>query len=180
VSLAVTLLSSVALFGALMSQLMYTLKSGQPAELGALAKVDPSQLRANEWVHGSGQLEAQALGYRRPLDSDRFRLARVENNSRLWVELREPSGSLAEHFVPPSSFVGRLVPLSSPGVRHAGVLDALAASGQRGPSAGDWMLIDGESPRALRWVIGVLGLLLFFSGFSAFGIYRLLMPIRTR
>lgn len=177
VSLALTVLASSALCVALTSQLLYALEGGQPTEVGSLTELKPTAELENTWVHGVAQLDKRAVGYRRPLEPDRFRLSRVEGNPALWVELREPSDSLGEHFVPPTSFVGRLVPLSSPGLRHAGVADALRSSGQSVPDSGDWLLIDGESPASARWVFGVWALLLAFLGFSLFGTVRLLRPI---
>ncbi len=177
-SLALTVLAGTALCIGLWSQLSYALTSGQPVEIGVLTEFEPSDADANTWVHGVGTLNPHALGYRRPLESDRFRLAPVEGNPHLWVELREPAATLGEHFVPPTSFIGRLVPLSEPGMRHSGVLEALDSTGQNGPAKTEWLLADGESPAASRWVYGVWALLLAFIGFSAFGIYRLLAPVK--
>jgi hypothetical protein len=176
VSLGLVALSASFLILALRSQIQYSLRSGQPTELGDLAQFEPSSDVANTWVHGSGVLSVEAAGYKRPLDSDRFRLAPVEGNPNLWVELREPAESREEFFVPPASFVGRLVPLASPGLRHADLRRALTSSGQKAPGEAAWVLIDGETPEGSRWVLGLAAMLLGFVGFSAFGLLTLLRP----
>lgn len=177
-TLSITTLLSLTLCGGLMSQMSYALRGGQPTELGELADFNPAPQHENSWVHGRGMLQASAVGYRRPLESDRFRLAKVAG-SDVWVEMREPEGSLSEHFMPPSSFIGRLVPLSSPGLRHESLTAALTDSGQRGPDDAAWLLIDGESPAASRWVFGVFSLLLGFACFGAWSIFRLLAKVHN-
>jgi hypothetical protein len=116
------------------------------------------------------------VGYRRPLDGDRFRLAQVEGNPKVWVELREPAGARTEYFVPPTSFVGRLVPLSEAGLRHVDLRGALSRSGQRVPDEAAWLLVDGETPAGARWVLGLVVLLSSFAAFSLWGLLTLLYP----
>lgn len=177
VTLVLTMIASFSLCGALLEDARFALTGGQPTELPPLAALQPGSEHANRWVHGTAHL-GPASGYRRPLDPDRFRIAPVEGNPRLWVELREPAGSLHEHFVPPTSFVGRLVRLDDAGLRHQGLRATLEGSRQPAPSAEAWLLIDGESPDALRWVLGVVALLLGFGGFSAWGVFVLLAPAK--
>jgi hypothetical protein len=43
-----------------------------------------------------------------------------------------------------------------------------------------WILIDGEAPNGLRWVMGIVVLLLAFAIFNVVGILRLARPIRSR
>jgi hypothetical protein len=176
VSLALVAICGSALTLALRSQIQYALASGQPAEVGDLSDYQPDESSANTWIHGSGVLSSAAVGYRRPLDGDRFRLAPVEGNPQLWVELREPKEARSEFFVPPRSFVGRLIPLSSPGLRHSELRRALEGSGQAVPSASAWLLVDGEAPGSSRWVLGLSALLLGFVVFSAWGLWVLLRP----
>ncbi len=178
-TLAATLLSSAFLAIALFPEASYALVSGQPTELSELSKFEPEARHANTWVHGKAALGTPPSGYRRPLDPDRFRLAPVEGNPKLWIELRQPEGSLTEHFVPPSSFVGRLLPLSDPGLRYGGLAAALSRSGQKPPPPDAWLLVDGESPDSDRWAFGVIVLLLGFCAFSAWGMFRLLSPVRS-
>lgn len=175
-SLTLVALSASFLVLSLRSQIQYALLGGQPTELGELREYEPSSEVANTWVHGAGALSTEAVGYTRPLDSDRFRLAPIEGNPKLWVELREPEESRAEFFVPPASFVGRLIPLSAPGLRHSALRSALLASGQSAPAEDAWLLIDGETPEGSRWVLGLVGMLAGFVLFSAFGLWTLLRP----
>jgi hypothetical protein len=176
VSLTLVALSASFLILALRSHVQYALRGGPPAELGDLGQYEPGSEVGNTWVHGAGVLSPNAVGYKRPLDSDRFRLAPVEGNPKVWVELREPSDARSEFFVPPASFVGRLVPLSAPGLRHSALQTALTASGQAAPGNDAWLLIDGETPEGARWVLGLVGMLAGFVGFSAFGMWTLLRP----
>lgn len=176
VSLSVLFVAALGLAFMLRSQVAYALTGGDPSEVGALASFDPAPEAANTWVHGSGNLSVAASGYRRPLDDDRFRLAPVEGNPKLWVELREPSGVRNEFFVPPTSFVGRLVPIEDPGLRHSQLTHALKTSNQNVPPRDAWLLIDGEAPHSSRWALGVCALLLGFAAFSVWGMITLLRP----
>jgi hypothetical protein len=175
-SLVLVAVASLLLTFALRSHVAYALAGGPPLELGELDRFRPTSDQANALVHGSGVLSTSAVGYRRPLDGDRFRLAQVEGNPELWVELREPAGARTEYFVPPTSFVGRLVPLSAAGLRHSDLRSALAQSGQSVPSATAWLLVDGETPSGSRWVLGLVALLTSFAVFSVWGFLTLLYP----
>jgi hypothetical protein len=179
-AMTLTVTAALTLCFQLRDQLVYSLTDGQPTTIANLAQFEPKAADKNSWVHAHGTLADAVSGYRRPLDPDRFRIAPVEGNPKLWVELREPSGTLGEHFVPPISFIGRLVSLQDPGLQHRGLLAALKDSGQPSPDRDAWLLIDGESPQSSRWVVGVTLLLLFFAGFSAWGIYRLVAPHAPR
>jgi hypothetical protein len=176
--LGLTLVASLALCGGLLPDASYSLVGGQPTEVSDLGEFRPETHHENTLVRGAGNVSSIASGYRRPLDADRFRLAPIEGNPSLWVELREPSGSLQEHFVPPQSFVGRLIRVGDPGLRHRGLVDALNRSGQPAPADDAWLLIDGEMPGSTSWVFGVLLLLLIFAGFSAWGMVTLLARAR--
>jgi hypothetical protein len=178
-AMALTFLGALTLCAQLRDQIGYALTGGQPVSIADLAHFSPQPEHQNHWVHARGTLVGAVSGYRRPLDPDRFRIAQVEGNRQIWVELREPSGSLGEHFVAPVSFVGRLVSLSDAGLRHQGLIEALESSGQPAPSRDAWLLIDGESPSSTRWVLGVTSLLLAFAAFSAWGIYTLMVPSGT-
>jgi hypothetical protein len=176
VAMGVTIVASLTLGFQLRDQIAYALTDGQPVTISDLARFEPKASDAGAWVHARGTLVGAVSGYRRPLDPDRFRIAPVEGNPGIWVELREPSGSLGEHFVPPVSFIGRLISLRAPDLQHQGLIDALKRSGQPAPEPDAWLLIDGESPASSRWVLGVTALLAIFAGFSSWGIYRLIKP----
>jgi hypothetical protein len=172
-SLGVVGTAALALMIALRLDVTYALMGGQPTRLGELAQFAPRPEHANRWVQATGELAGEAAGYRRPLDPDRFRLAPVVDNPKVWVELREPSGSREDYFIAPSSFVGRLVPLANAGVSYRDLTEALEHSGQPVPPADAWLLSDGSSPQTFRWLLGVVGLLLGIAGFCTFGLYRL-------
>jgi hypothetical protein len=172
--LALTLMFSLRM------EVTYALMVGEPVKLGELHHFNPDSNYANRWVQGSAELSPQGAGFKRPLDPDRFRLSPVVGNPRLWVELREPAGSREEYFIPPSSFVGRLVPLQASGLAYGELLDALSASGQPTPPADAWILCDGVSPLSYRWFLGVTAVLLAIAGFCTYGLYHLAGPVRRR
>jgi len=172
--------SALALMLSLGHEVTYALTDGQPLKLGELASFSPEGKHTNRWVQGRADLGTELAGYRRPLDPDRFRLAPVVGNPKLWVELREPSGSREEYFIPPSSFVGRLVPLQKSGLAYSQLRQALHDSGQPTPDEDAWVLSDGTSPQSYRWLFGVLGVLLAIAGFCTFGLYHLAGPVRRR
>jgi hypothetical protein len=163
----------------LRGDLAYSFKGGGPRDIGELGRVRGSDNVENTWVRGEGSLSTtDVIHYKRPLDADGHRLARVENNPDLWVELRVPADADGDRFVPPASFVGRLVPLSAAGVRYGALADAVEDAGKPPLRPGTWLLLDGEAPQTTRWVIGVVLLLAGFIAFNVVGLVRLSRPIR--
>lgn len=180
VVMSATLLGSLALAASLRGELWFSLSAKPPHGVGELSHFVPSTADANTWVQGEGELEVQgAIAYRRPLESDSYRLSRVSGAQKLWVQVRVPrDDDDPDHkrFVPPTSFVGRLVPASQGGVRLSQLGSAIAEAG-RPPLPGDaWLLIDGEAPASTRWTLGLGALLLGFAGFNLVGLRRLLRP----
>lgn len=161
-------------------EVTYALMDGQPLKLGELSAYVPEGRHANRWVQGRGELGSELGGYRRPLDPDRFRIAPVVGNPKVWVELREPADSREEYFIPPSSFVGRLVPLKEAGLAYGELRQALQSSGQPTPDEDAWVLCDGSSPQSYRWLFGVITVLIGIAGFCTFGLYHLAGPVRRR
>jgi hypothetical protein len=177
-ALSVTALASLSMSWALLSEASYGLKSALPTDLGALEQLSPGHELANTWVRGEALLgSAGAVRYGRPLESDTYRLAPVASNDKIWVQVRVPAGMEGPHFVPPTSFVGRFVPAAEAGLRHAGLKDSVSETGRHMPPDA-WLLIDGEAPATTRWTLGVLALLVGFAGFSFYGLYRLLRPVK--
>ena len=180
VVMSVTLLASLALTFALRGELAYSLSSQAPRAVGELARLQPQAHDENVWVQGEGELEAQgAIAYRRPLEADSYRLSRVSGTQNLWVQVRVPADDDdPEHkrFVPPTSFVGRLVPASHGGVRLSQLSGAIAEAGRPPLPSHAWLLIDGEGPATTRWTLGVGALLLGFAAFNLVGLRRLLRP----
>lgn len=163
---------------AMVPDVRYSLRGGAARDIGELGQLVPAPELADTWVRAEGQLSVtDAIRYRRPLERDSYRLASVDENPRVWVQIRVPEGEEDPRFVPPDSFVGRLVPVSELGLRQRGLAEAVGSAGLA-PLGGDaWLLVDGESPAALRWVLGLLALLLAFTAFNVVGLVRLLRPI---
>ena len=178
--MAVTLLGSLGLLAALTGELSFSFKGGSPRGVGELAGFAPRAGDENDWVQGEGELEVQgAIAYRRPLEGDSYRLSRVNGADKLWVQVRVPfDDSDPDHkrFVPPTSFVGRLVPLDHGGVRLSQLESAIAAAGRPALPPDAWLLIDGEAPATTRWTLGLAMLLVGFAAFNLFGLVRLLRP----
>ncbi len=156
------------------SQVTYALESGPPVELGNLAHLEPTAELENRWAHGEALLgSVGAVRYGRPLDGDSFRLAPVAGNDDIWVEIRVPRGLEGPRFVPPTSFVGRLVPVAKAGLGH----DALTKASSHMPE-GAWLLVDGDAPSTSRWSLGIVALLLLFAAFNVWGMTRILRPVK--
>jgi hypothetical protein len=171
----VTLLLAFALRG----EAAYALGSGSPTDLGDLGALQPVRAQANSWVRGAGELgTAGAIRYARPLESDSFRLAPITGNPGLWVEIRVPEGMEGPRFVAPSSFVGRLVPISSAGLRYSSLDAWVAEVGGATLPDNAWVLVDDEAPAATRWAMGLFALFVGFAAFNLYGLYRLLRPVK--
>lgn len=181
VTLALGTLGSLALALAVLPDVVYSLRGGSPRDLGDLVGLRLDPALADSWVHGEGQLSAtRAIRYARPLEHDTYRLASVEGNPKLWVQIRVPANEEGPRFVPPDSFVGRLLPMSELGIRQRGLPAAVGKTGVEAPAKDAWLLVDGESPTALRWALGLLALLLAFATFNIVGLVRLTRAIPAR
>jgi len=177
-TLSLGALCSIGLALAVLPDVAYALKGGTPHDLGDLtsARIEPGL--GESWVHGEGQLSvSRAIRYARPLEHDTYRLASVEGNPKVWVQIRVPANEEGPRFVPPDSFVGRLIPMAKLGIRQRGLRDAVGETGLTRPGDDAWLLLDGESPAGLRWALGLFGLLLAFAAFNVLGLVRLLRPI---
>lgn len=174
VTLSLSALGSLVLAVLVLPDVGYSLTSGPPRDLGDLASNTPKADAKNAWVHGEASLSTtRAIRYRRPLESDSYRLAQVEGNPRVWVQIRVPAGEEGPRFVPPTSFVGRIVPVAESGLRQQDLRAAVSEVGLSPPSDDAWLLIDGESPAAMRWVLGLLLLLTGFFVFNVVGLMQL-------
>lgn len=173
--------SLILLFG-LREELAYSFRSGPPQLVGPLVAIRPSASNSNRWVQAEGDLaDYGGIRYLRPFESDSFRLAPVLGNPRLWVQIRVPAGFEDQHFVPPTSFVGRLTSIRKLGVRYsalpAAIVDAGWPKGQLPDDA--WILFDGESPKSIRWVMALSTVLAGFAGFSLWAMVAALRPARS-
>lgn len=177
--MSLTGIASLLLLAGLRGEVSYALDGGRPTDLGELsrAKLDPA--RSNTWIRAEGELSADdVIGYQRPLDADSYRLARVEGTNNVWVELRVPEGADAARFIAPSSFVGRLFPVSRAGVRYGALPEAVAEAGRPPLPSDAWLLIDGEAPAGTRWALGLGVLLVAFAAFNLLGVMRLAQRVR--
>jgi hypothetical protein len=180
VTLSLAGLGSLLLTLAVLPDVAYSLRGGQPRELGDLTTTRLSRELSDTWVHAQGQLSVtNAIRYRRPLERDSYRLASVEGNPKMWVQIRVPAGAEDPRFVPPDSFVGRLLPIDELGLRQRGLREAVGEAGLPLPTDDAWLLVDGESPAAVRWAFGLLALLVAFATFNVIGLVRLARPIPT-
>ena len=174
-----TILASCWMIYALRGEVSYALSTATPLELGDLAQATPSGEVKNRYVRASGLLASgTAIRYERPMEGDSFRLAPIASNPNVWIEARVPEGMEGPKFVPPTSFVGRLVPFHDAGIRHAGLEKNVSAAGGDRVPAGAWLLVDGASPRASRWAIALEGLLAYFALWNAVGVWKLARKIR--
>jgi hypothetical protein len=177
--MATTALLSLAMAWNLRGEALYATQNGPPIQLGELETAVHGQQLTSRWVQGTAQLETTGtIRYSRPLESDTFRLARVANAPKLWVEIRVPAGLEGPHFVAPASFVGRLVPFSRAGLRHKGLPAEVKATTNDQVPPDAWLLVDGESPRGVGWAAGLVVLFLGFFAFNVFGVYRIVRPVR--
>ncbi len=182
VTLLLCFCASLGLLLGLRGELAYCLRLSPPQFVGPLAEFSPEYPMSNHWVQAEGDLEEHGgIRYGRPFDSDSFRLVPVQGNRRMWVQIRVPAGFEDEHFVPPTSFVGRLAPLKSLGLRYSALPEAIQDAGwPKGQLPDDaWVLIDGESPKAIRWVLALALILAGFAGFSLWATTAALRPARS-
>lgn len=179
-TMTATVIGSLALLVSLRGEFVFSLDGHTPRSVGELSRFIPQPGDANSWVQGQGELEAQgAIAYRRPLEGDSYRLSRVSGAERLWVQVRVPrDDDDPDHrrFVPPTSFVGRLVPATRGGVRLSQLGAAIAEAGRPPLPKDAWLLIDGEAPSTTRWTLGLAALLVGFAAFNLVGLRRLLRP----
>ncbi len=182
VTLVACFIGSAYLLAGLRSEVAYSLKSGAPKQVGTLASFSPEQPLSNRWVQAQGELdEFGGIRYGRPFEPGSFRLVPVQGNHKVWVQIRVPAGFEDEHFVPPSAFVGRLAPLASLGLRYSALAEAAEDAGWTKDQIPKdaWVLIDGESPSTVRWVLALTAVLVGFAGFSLWAATSVIRPARS-
>jgi hypothetical protein len=132
----------------------FALKNGPPQDLGRLNEANLTA--ASEWVRGTGLPSQEALAFRRTGHPGSFRLTRLEGRANLWIVLPVPRGAISspqgapitgDTYVPPSTFVGRLVALEDAGAMFAPLVEMIGESG--GVTDG-YLLVEGDSPRSYR------------------------------
>ncbi len=177
--MALTTLAAAVLAWSLRSEADYATKPGTPIEVGDLSKAQLGSALENRYVRGSALLGSHgAIRYGRAAEGDSFRLAPVLGQDKLWVEIRVPEGFEGPRFIPPASFAGRLVPLSEAGLRHQSLRGAVADKTGTTIPADAWVLIDSSSPRASRWALAMVAILLGFATWNVVSIVRLLSRVK--
>jgi hypothetical protein len=182
-TLTATAIASAAMIVGLIDDVAYAFGGRKPSEVGALASLQLQAKQRNSWVRGDGELERiGGIRFERPLESDSFRLAPLQGNPRVWIQIRVPEGYENEYFVAPTTFSGRLVPQSALGIRYSTLAIAPQAAGWKsGHLPQDaWLLIDGETPASTRWVLGLVALFGTFGLFSIWALASLLRPAAGR
>lgn len=174
-----TVLAAAWMAIALRSEARYALSPGRPHDIGDLATLKPTADLENRYVRATGLLgTGGAIRYGRAAEGDSFRLAPVAGNPDIWVEIRVPEGFEGPRFVPPTTFAGRLVPIKSAGIRHAGLIASVREQTQVAIPDTAWLLIDGSSPRSSRWAVALVALFLAFAGWNAVGVARVLRRVK--
>jgi hypothetical protein len=177
--MAVTGLLAAFMTAALAGDVRYALASPEPHNLGDLARVVPDAQMSNTFVRGTGRLrDAVAIQYDRPLERDSFRLAPLVDNDRIWVEMRVPAGIKEAPISPPTTFVGRLLPLRSIAFGLGGLRRSVEAATGNGVPQQAWVLADGATPASSRWTLALAALLAMFAGYNFVTIGRILRPVR--
>lgn len=180
VVLTVTALACLAMAFALRLDAAYLWARKAPTDLGDLSTLSPASAPADgTFVKASGLLGASAaIRYERAFVSDTFRVQPALGRTDLFVELRVPEGQETPRYVPPSSFSGRLVKLSSPGVRHRGLAEAIEAKTGVHPANNAYLLVDGEEPEGARGSFGLLVLFVGFALWNVVSVARLVRPVK--
>ena len=164
----------------LVGDVRYALARAEPDDVGDLAHFEPGASASNRFVRATGQLgSAGAIRYDRPMERDAFRLAPVVGNAKVWVEMRVPDVSpQGPHFVPPTTFVGRLLPLEGAAFRYRGLTRSVQeVTGSVVPKDA-WVLVDGATPTASRWTVALAALLALFAAYNMVTIARVVRPVR--
>jgi len=170
------LMMTVALAG----DVRYALASAAPYDVGELRHFVPDPNLSNRFVQGTGLLSAaRAIRYERPMERDSFRLAPLTGNDKIWVEMRVPDGTESARFVPPSTFVGRLVPLGSAAFRYRGLRRSIQELTGTDVPADAWVLVDGATPTSSRWTVALALLFAAFAAYNLVTIARIVRPVRV-
>ncbi|MBI5537831.1 MAG: hypothetical protein HY898_34215 [Deltaproteobacteria bacterium] len=181
VLMLVTAVASISMCWALRGEVSYAFSRAVPAELGDLTTLQLGSVAPGSYVEARGLLGTNgAIRYSRPLEGDSFRLQPVAGNDKLWVEIRVPEGMEGPRFIPPISFAGRLSPMKSAGLRHAGLARSVHAQTSVVIPQDAWILVDGASPRASRWAVALFALFAFFAAWNVVNTIRIVRRVSDR
>lgn len=168
-TLAVMALAAIvagAMAFSLHREALYATGESEAVDLGDLATADLAA-HDNQYVRVHVSLEDPAAKFRRPLEQSHYRVARAAPDR--WVVYAMPDGYAEARFLPPRLVAGRLVKASDLGVRFGGVANTTGADA--------WVLVDGDVPYGITWVIGLEVMLLGFVLFNAIGIARVVRRV---
>jgi hypothetical protein len=177
--MAVTAVLALTMTGALAGDVRYALAGTEPDDVGDLVHFVPDASMSNHFVRGTGLLSAAgAIRYDRPLERDSFRLAPLAGNDKIWIEMRVPQGVDGGQFVPPATFVGRLLPMGNAVFRYRGLRRSVhEVTGAVVPESA-WVLVDGATPTSSRWTVALAALFAIFAGYNLVSIARIVRPVR--
>jgi hypothetical protein len=179
VLMTVTALLALVMTLALAGDVHFAFVSAVPDDVGNLMHFVPDTSMQNRFVRGTGMLSAaSAIRYDRPMERDSFRLAPLAGNDKIWVEMRIPEGVEAAQFVPPATFVGRLLPMHSAAFRYRGLGRSIREVTGAAVSDDAWVLVDGATPTSSRWTVALAALFAIFAAYNLVTIARIVRPVR--
>lgn len=174
VTVLVLLLTAVAALGMIFTlrhDVAYAFSTAAPRDLGSLEAASSASLAqapVSELVRGRAMLgAANAIRYERPLREGSFRLMPVAGRADVWIELHVPAGSENVRYVPPAEFTGRWLRFDASGPQNRGLAAAVRDVTGHDVPRDAWLLVDGDTPRAARWAVG---LALLFAGFAVWNV----------
>lgn len=174
----VTAILAVVMVTGLAGDVRYALTSTEPIDVGELGHFSAEGQSSNRFVRATGRLAlAGAIRYERPMERDTFRLAPIAGNDKVWVEMRVSAQTEPDHSAPPTTFVGRLMPLSGSAFRYRGLGRSVQEVTGAVVPEGAWVLVDGATPAASRWTVALALMFIVFAGYNLVTIARILRPL---
>ncbi|MCA9623419.1 MAG: hypothetical protein KC731_30570 [Myxococcales bacterium] len=175
----VTAAFALWLASSLWGEASFAFRAPHAEQVGILEQSDLGG-KVGGFVRGYAHLSGKpSASYRRPFERSAFRVARASAAGKtpaVWVVYAVPAALDGPRFVPPQLVAGRLTRVGDLGVRFRGLASALADL-EGGAAAEDYVLLDGETPDALGWVVGLVALLLAFVLFNVASVIRVLRPL---
>jgi hypothetical protein len=179
VLMTVTAFLALVMTVALAGDVHFAFASAVPDDVGDMMHFVPDASMKNRFVRGTGMLSsASAIRYERPMERDSFRLAPLAGNDNIWVEMRVPEGVEGGQFVPPATFVGRLLPMHSAAFRYRGLGRSIHEVTGAGVPENAWVLVDGATPASSRWTVALAALFAIFAAYNLVTIARIVRPVR--
>jgi hypothetical protein len=180
VLLGATAILTLAMAINMLGEVRYAFNADVPQDVGDLGRLAPTDALRDRFVRGTGWLGSTGtMRYDRPLERDSFRLAPIAGNDKVWVEMRVPPDSDGPGIVPPTAFVGRLLPVDGGGFAYRGLRRSVhEVTGAVMPSDA-WVLVDGATPAASRWAAPLAALFAVFAAWSLTAFIRIVRPVRS-